>query len=146
MTERTTDRHDRGATGPTLGDRFRDVSDRITQSLGSPFALFVAVALILLWGLTGPIFRFSDTWQLVINTSTTIITFLMVFVIQASQNRDARAIQLKLDELIRSDREARNELMRSEKSDEEDLDRLEDEFDRTAEGRPIRRRRRTTSS
>jgi low affinity Fe/Cu permease len=122
-----------GGTG--LNDRFREIADRITHSVGSPIALVVAIALILLWGVTGPIFGFSDSWQLVINTTTTIITFLMVFVIQTSQNRDGRAIQLKLDELIRANAQARNRLMATEKGPEEELNALEEEFEMTAEGK-----------
>jgi low affinity Fe/Cu permease len=130
---------------PALADRFRDISDRITRAVGSPYALLVAILLIAIWALTGPIFHFSDTWQLVINTTTTIITFLMVFVIQTSQNRDARAIQLKLDELIRSHDQARNELMTTEKGPEEKLSALEEEFQVTAEGQPTGRGQRRST-
>jgi low affinity Fe/Cu permease len=133
----------------SAADRFRQVADQVTKAMGSPFALVVAVVLIGGWAVTGPIFHFSDTWQLVINTTTTIITFLMVFVIQASQNRDARAIQLKLDELIRANAEARNELMTTEKGAEHDLVKLEKEFEQTAEGeqsRPPRSGSRTRRS
>jgi low affinity Fe/Cu permease len=121
--------------GVSVNDRFRETADRITHSVGSPIALVVAIALILLWGVSGPIFGFSDSWQLVINTTTTIITFLMVFVIQTSQNRDGRAIQLKLDELIRANAQARNRLMATEKGPEEELQALEEEFEMTAEGK-----------
>ena len=136
----------RAAAGPvniTPADRFRQMADQVTRSMGSPLALLAAVVVIGGWALTGPIFGFSDTWQLAINTTTTIITFLMVFVIQASQNRDARAIQLKLDELIRANQAARNELMTTEKVGETELVKLEEEFERTAEGKPARPRRRT---
>jgi low affinity Fe/Cu permease len=129
-----------------LHDRFRDISDRITRTVGSPIALISAIFLILLWAITGPIFGFSDSWQLLINTTTTIITFLMVFVIQTSQNRDGRAIQLKLDELIRSHSDARNELMATEKGPEETLAALEEEFEVEAAGHQHRRRRRTTTT
>jgi low affinity Fe/Cu permease len=132
-----------GPVNITPADRFRQIADRITRSMGSPIALLSAVILIGGWAITGPIFGFSDSWQLVINTTTTIITFLMVFVIQASQNRDARAIQLKLDELIRAHETARNELMTTEKVAEKDLVKLEKEFERTAEGKPVDRSRRT---
>ena len=131
---------------PALADRFRNVSDRLTRAVGSPFALLSAIALIAIWALTGPLFHFSDSWQLLINTTTTIITFLMVFVIQTSQNRDARAIQLKLDELIRAHGEARNELLVTEKGSEEMLTALEEEFEVTAEGERRRRRQRRRSS
>jgi low affinity Fe/Cu permease len=133
-----------GPVNVAMADRFRQVADHVTRSMGSPIALLAAVIVIGGWAISGPIFGFSDTWQLAINTTTTIITFLMVFVIQASQNRDARAIQLKLDELIRANQSARNELMTTEKVAEDDLVKLEQEFERTAEGKPVRRRSRTT--
>lgn len=91
-------------------------------------AFVMSVLGIILWGFSGPLFGFSDTWQLVINTSTTIITFLMVFLIQNTQNRDGRAIHLKLDELIRASTHARNELIDLENLSEDELDRLHNEF------------------
>ena len=97
-----------------LTDRFRAVAERVTSAVGTPWALVAAVAVVGVWALTGPLFHFSDTWQLVINTGTTIVTFLMVFVIQTSQNREAKAIHIKLDELIRATRGARNALMDEE--------------------------------
>ena len=87
---------------------FTMVSSRIAGFVGQPLAFVIALSTILLWAVTGPLFGFSDTWQLVINTSTTIVTFLMVFLIQNSQNRDAAAIHAKLDELVRSIADARN--------------------------------------
>ena len=102
-----------------MHDGFRRASTAITAAVGSPLALLLAVIVILAWAVTGPLFGFSNTWQLVINTGTTIVTFLMVFVIQASQNREARATQLKLDELIRAARGARNELIDLENAPEE---------------------------
>src|SRR5918995_1945093 len=95
-------------------DRFRQVADDITRAVGSPWAMAAAALLIVAWAVTGPIFGFSDTWQLVINTTTTIITFLMVFAIQTSQNREAKALHLKLDELIRATPKARNWLITEE--------------------------------
>ncbi|GAA0634501.1 low affinity iron permease family protein [Sphingomonas ursincola] len=90
-------------------DRFFTViATRVAWLVGRPFAFFAATLIIVIWGVTGPVFDYSDTWQLVINTGTTIITFLMVFVIQNSQNRDAAAMQAKLDELIRAQQDARN--------------------------------------
>ena len=83
-----------------MRDAFRHVADRITAAVGTPWAMLLAVGVVALWAVSGPVFGFSDTWQLAINTGTTVVTFLMVFVIQASQNREARATQLKLDELI----------------------------------------------
>ena len=109
-------------------NQFRKFSHRIAEAVGSPFAFGVALATIVLWVTTGPIFHFSDTWQLVINTATTIVTFLMVFLIQNSQNRDARAFHLKLDELIRGVRGARTELVDLENLTDEDLEKLHDEF------------------
>jgi low affinity Fe/Cu permease len=102
---------------------------------GRAHTFVMALALIMLWGLTGPYFQYSDTWQLVINTGTTIVTFLMVFLIQHSQNRDTQAIQLKLDELIRVNRGARNSLLNLEDMSEEELQRLKDAFCRAAETR-----------
>ena len=105
-----------------MRDRFRRISTAITTAVGSPFALLLAILVILAWAVTGPLFGYSDTWQLAINTGTTIVTFLMVFVIQASQNREARATQLKLDELIRAARGARNELIDLEDAPEDTVE------------------------
>lgn len=90
---------------------FTAIASRVSAAAGQPLAFIVALGVIVIWAVTGPLFAYSDTWQLVINTSTTIITFLMVFVIQNSQNRDAAALQAKLDELIRATAEARNEFI-----------------------------------
>ena len=90
---------------------FTRLAGRISSIAGQPVAFVIALAIIIIWGLTGPLFGYSDTWQLVINTGTTIITFLMVFLIQNSQNRDAAAMQAKLDELIRAISEARNDFI-----------------------------------
>ncbi len=98
--------------------------------MGSPWAFAVALTAIVIWALTGPMFHFSDTWQLVINTGTTIITFLMVFLIQNTQNRDARAMHLKLDELIKGVRGARTTLVDLETLSDEELDRLQHDFER----------------
>ncbi|GGJ23171.1 low affinity iron permease family protein [Neoroseomonas lacus] len=95
-----------------------------------------AVTLILLWGVSGPMFGFSDTWQLVINTSTTIITFLMVFVMQNTQNRDTRALQLKLDELIRATEGAKDQMISLEDSTEEQLDAVKRRFDTLRDAAP----------
>jgi len=95
---------------------------------GKPSTFVAAVLIIVIWGITGPIFKFSDTWQLVINTGTTIITFLMVFLIQNTQNRDSEAVQVKLDELIRSIKEARNEVLDLEELDEKDLDKIRAQY------------------
>ena len=111
-----------------LADVFHVFAHRTSVAVGSPWAAVLAMVTIVVWAATGPIFGFSDTWQLVINTSTTIITFLMVFLIQNTQNRDAHAMQLKLDELIRAIKEARNNLIDLEEMSEEELRTLEDEF------------------
>jgi low affinity Fe/Cu permease len=95
---------------------------------GRPPTFIVAASVIALWGMLGPFYRFSDTWQLVINTGTTIVTFLMVFLIQSTQNRDTEAIQVKLDELIRAVGHARNELLDLEELEETDLDELKRTF------------------
>ena len=99
-----------------------------SRAAGTPHAFVAAVAVVLVWALTGPLFGFSDTWQLVINTGTTIVTFLMVFAIQASQNRDSEAIQVKLDELIRAIEGAQNSLLDLEELEEKELDAIRDEY------------------
>jgi low affinity Fe/Cu permease len=99
-----------------------------SRAAGTPFAFVAAVAVVLVWGITGPVFGFSDTWQLVINTGTTIVTFLMVFAIQASQNRDSEAIQVKLDELIRSIEGAQNNLLDLEELEEDEIERLRKKY------------------
>jgi low affinity Fe/Cu permease len=100
---------------------------------GKPVTFLLAVLVILAWMITGPIFGFSDTWQLVINTGTTIVTFLMVFLIQNTQNRDSEAIQIKLDELIRAAKGAQNALLDLEELEDEELDRLRSHYERIAE-------------
>lgn len=99
-----------------------------SEVVGSPGAFILAMSVVIIWGISGPLFGFSDTWQLVINTSTTIVTFLIVFLIQNSQNRDAKATQLKLDELIRSISEARDELVDVEDSSDEEIKKMGKEF------------------
>jgi low affinity Fe/Cu permease len=107
---------------------FYKLARQTSEAVGSPFASIAAVATVILWAFTGPIFKFSDTWQLVINTGTTIVTFLMVFLIQNSQNRDAKAVQIKLDELIRSIDSARNQIIDVENSSEKELQELQQDF------------------
>jgi low affinity Fe/Cu permease len=114
-----------------VSDAFRVFARRSSVILGSAWAFAGAVLVILVWLLTGPTFHFSDTWQLIINTATTIITFLMVFLIQNTQNRDAKAVHLKLDELIRAIKDARNELVDLEDLSDEELKKLEEQFRRT---------------
>jgi len=111
-------------------DFFRKFARRTSNGVGSTWAFLLAVLIILVWAATGPLFHFSDTWQLVINTSTTIVTFLMVFLIQNTQNRDAIQIQLKLDELIRALKGARNRLVDLEELTDEELEALRLEFHR----------------
>jgi low affinity Fe/Cu permease len=113
-----------------VSDAFRIFAKRSSIVLGSALAFASAVLVIVIWGLTGPTFHYSNTWQLIINTGTTIVTFLMVFLIQNTQNRDAKAAHLKLDELIRALKGARNELIDLEKLADEDLTRLEKQFER----------------
>ena len=103
---------------------FLRFSKSLSVAAGKASTFTVAVALIVAWAVTGPFFGYSDTWQLIINTTTTIITFLMVFLIQNTQNRDTEAIQVKLDEIIRAIEGAHNELLNVENLDEEDLDNL----------------------
>src|SRR5881296_4296148 len=109
---------------------FHKFAHRAAEWVGSPWAFLAAVMVIVIWAATGPIYHYSDTWQLVINTATTIVTFLMVFVIQNTQNRDAKAIQLKLDELIRGVQGARTGLVRLEELSDEELKELECSFQR----------------
>ena len=111
-----------------IRDSFRHFARKASAVLGSAWAFIGALVIIGVWGLTGPMFHFSDTWQLIINTGTTIVTFLMVFLIQNTQNRDAKAMHLKLDELIRAVKGARNRLVDLEALSDEELKKLEDQF------------------
>lgn len=111
-----------------MKDLFRKFSHRTSITVGSPIAFILAVAIIIVWIISGPLFGFSDTWQLVINTGTTIITFLMVFLIQNTQNRDAKAMHLKLDELIRAMKGARNSLVDLEDFSDEEIAVFTQEF------------------
>jgi low affinity Fe/Cu permease len=113
--------------------RFTRLTKWTAHASGRPATFSVAFGVILAWALSGPLFDFSDTWQLAINTGTTIVTFLMVFLIQSTQNRDTEAIQVKLDELIRAVGHARNELLDLEELEEKDLDRLKRTFLELAE-------------
>ena len=113
-----------------VSDAFRVFARRSSVMLGSAWAFAGAVLVIAVWILTGPTFHFSDTWQLIINTATTIITFLMVFLIQNTQNRDAKAVHLKLDEIIRALKGARNQLVNLEDLSDEELKKLEEQFQR----------------
>ena len=108
---------------------FTRVSAGISVAAGQPFTFLLAIGVVLVWALTGPIFHWSDTWQLIINTGTTIVTFLMVFLIQNSQNRDAAAIQAKLDELIRAVHDARNEFIGIEHLTDEQIEAIRDKLE-----------------
>ncbi|WP_084540111.1 low affinity iron permease family protein [Azorhizobium doebereinerae] len=119
--------------GPAPRPFFTRVSQAVSKAAGKPVTFIGAVAVIAIWGATGPLFGFNDTWQLIINTSTTIITFLMVFLIQNSQNRDTAALQIKLDELIARTEGPRKALLDLEDLDEETLDRLRAEYARLAD-------------
>ena len=109
------------------GSRFVVFANLVANLSGKPATFLLAVAVVVVWGITGPIFQYSDTWQLVINTGTTIVTFLMVFLIQNTQNRDTRALQLKLDELILATRDARNDFVAVEEESEEELNARHEE-------------------
>ncbi len=108
---------------------FRKFSQKTSNLVGTSYAFTLAVAAVILWGVTGPLFHFSDTWQLVINTSTTIVTFLMVFLIQSTQNRDAKAMHLKLDEIIYTLKDARDKLVDVEDDSDEEIEKLSQEFE-----------------
>ena len=113
-----------------MDEFFHQFASAAARKVGSSWAFIIAVSIVLVWSITGPMFHYSDTWQLVINTGTTIITFLMVFLIQNTQNRDAKAIHLKLDELIRSIKEARNSMVDLEEMSDQDLNELKNQFQR----------------
>jgi low affinity Fe/Cu permease len=113
-----------------MREAFRAFSARVSDRVGSPAAFIIGLGLIVVWAMTGPMFGYSDTWQLVVNTATTIVTFLMVFLIQNTQNRDARAIHLKLDELLRAVKGARTAMVALETSTDEELAELQEEFER----------------
>src|SRR3954447_11583326 len=115
---------------PSLRDRFNVLADDVTAAAGSLAALVGSVGLVVIWAATGPLFDFSDTWQLFINTTTTVLTFWMVFVIQNSANRQSKATQLKLDEIIRSLSDARNEFVDLDHATEDVLEAHEEEFKR----------------
>lgn len=113
-----------------MNELFRKFAHAVSNITGTPWIFISAVTVVVVWAITGPMFHFSDTWQLVINTGTTIITLLMVFLIQNTQNRDAKALHLKLDELIRGVQGARNGLVNLEELSDEKLETLHKEFER----------------
>jgi low affinity Fe/Cu permease len=112
---------------------FRKLSQRTSEWMGSSWSFILAVLVIVVWAVTGPVFQYSDSWQLIINTGTTIVTFLMVFLIQNTQNRDAVATQIKLDELIRAVKGARTRLVHLEECTDDELFELQEEFKRLHE-------------
>jgi low affinity Fe/Cu permease len=113
-----------------MNDFFRKFAQKASELVGSPWAFLTAIVILIVWAVSGPAFHFSDTWQLIINTGTTIVTFLMVFLIQNTQNRDAKAIHLKLDELLRGVEGARTELVDLENLSDEDLKKLQEQFEK----------------
>lgn len=113
-----------------MRDAFGRFARKTSNVLGTAWAFVLAILIIVIWAATGPTFHYSDTWQLIINTGTTIVTFLMVFLIQNTQNRDAKAVHLKLDELIRALHGARNRLVDLEKLSDDELKKLEGEFEK----------------
>ena len=117
----------------SIADSFNRFAKWTSRAAGHPSTFGIAIAVILIWAVTGPIFRFSDTWQLFINTGTTIITFLMVFLIQNTQNRDGAAMQIKLDELIRALQGAHNELVDLEDLSDRELEKMKAHYTRLAE-------------
>ena len=120
----------------TKKDVFTLIAEKTAKWTGRPAAFLLAMSAVIIWAVTGPLFDYSDTWQLVINTSTTIITFLMVFLIQNSQNRDTKALQLKLDELIRATKGAHTVLLDLEELSEHELQKIQDKYEKiAAEGR-----------
>jgi low affinity Fe/Cu permease len=122
---------------------FRRFAARASEHVGSSWAFVLGLGVVLLWAITGPVFGYSNTWQLVINTATTIVTFLMVFLIQNTQNRETRALHLKLDELLRAVQGARTSLVNLEDCTDEELRALQKEFQRL--GRRVTARRATPS-
>jgi low affinity Fe/Cu permease len=140
MTDKT---KTRSRVASHLPDLFHKFAHKTSVAVGSPWASVLAMLTIIVWAATGPVFGFSDTWQLVINTSTTIVTFLMVFLIQNTQNRDAQVMQLKLDELIHALKNARNSLIDLEEMSENELRDLEEEFRRLRAEKPAATGRRS---
>ena len=112
-----------------MNEWFRKVAHSLADAFGSPWAFVVAAILAVLWGVTGPLFRFSDAWQLIANTVTNVVTFLMVFVIQSSQNRDTKETQLKLDELLRAVSTARTSLVNLDMLSDDEIEHLHRQFE-----------------
>src|SRR5580700_206903 len=121
---------------------FHRLAHATAERVGRPQSFLLALLVVVVWGVTGPLFHYSDTWQLVINTGTTIVTFLMVFLIQNTQNRDAHAVHLKLDELIRANKNARNSLLGLESMSDAELARIQREFERLRDEVAVRKAQR----
>ena len=121
-----------------IRSRFEILAEWISANLGHPLAFMLALTIVFVWAVIGPVFNYSDTWQLVINTTTTIITFIMVFVIQNTQNRDTEAIQVKLDELIRVTKGAHNTLLDLEDLDDEQIDQFKKNYESLAKSARIK--------
>ena len=119
-----------------MNELFREFANQASEAMGSPWAFIAAALLIIVWAISGPLFGFSEVWQLVINTGTTIITFLMVFLIQNTQNRDAKAVHLKLDELLRGVEGARTSMVDLENLSDEELKKLQQQFQKLREKSP----------
>jgi low affinity Fe/Cu permease len=119
---------------------FSDIARRASDALGTHWAFMLAVVSVVVWAVTGPVFNYSETWQLVINTATTIVTFLMVFLVQNTQNRDARAMHLKLDEIIRSVAEARDEVIDIENCTDDEISEVASEFESLSEQSKLQKR------
>jgi low affinity Fe/Cu permease len=125
----------RGGFADRCEDLFSAAAKRVARASGHGGAFVLAISVVAVWAVTGPFFGYSDTWQLVINTGTTIVTFLMVFLIQNSQNRDTTAIQVKLDELVRAVKGAKNQLLNVEDLSEHELEELKRKYTKLANGR-----------
>lgn len=120
---------------------FTRFASAASHAAGKPIAFLLAMGSLVVWAISGPIFGFSDTWQLVINTGTTIVTFLMVFLIQNTQNRDSEALHVKIDELIRSHRAAHNALLDMEELEQDDIDRIREGYDDLAKAARVKLKR-----
>ena len=131
------------ANANTVSLWFSRFASRTAQLVGHPLMFLCAIVILVAWAASGPLFHYSDTWQLIINTGTTIVTFLVVFLIQNTQNRDAKALHLKLDELIRSHIPARNDMIDIEKLSDEELDELEKRYAAICEQREAREKKRS---
>jgi len=137
---------DEVAETKTVNLWFSRFASKTAQIVGQPYMFLLAVVVLILWAASGPLFHFSDTWQLIINTGTTIITFLVVFLIQNTQNRDAKALHLKLDELIRSHLSARNDMIDIEKLSDEELEEIERRYAAICEESNARRGKRSKTA